>query len=217
MAKKQVAVILSGCGVYDGSEIHEAVLTLLALEQEGAQVQCFAPDIDQLHVINHLRGVVSEGKRNVLVESARIARGAVKDLAKFSADDYDALAMPGGFGAAKNLSNYALAGAKCSVQEDVEKAVLAMHAAGKPIGALCISPEILAKLIPGAQVTLGADGEDAKAAVAMGAVHTVTTHAELVIDQERRLVTSPCYQLEANIAQVAQGARKMVEAMLAMA
>ena len=116
---KKIAVILSGCGVYDGAEIHESVITLLRLDQRGAQVECFAPDVAQLHVINHLTGEEMPESRNVLVESARIARGTVKDIGQANAADFDALIVPGGFGAAKNLSDFAIKGAECTVQPDV--------------------------------------------------------------------------------------------------
>lgn len=216
MAKK-IAVILSGCGVYDGVEIHEAVLTLLALDEAGATARCFAPNIEQMHVIDHLRGDVMTERRNVLLESARVARGAVQDLAEYRSAEYDGLILPGGFGAAKNLSSYATAGADCEVQEDVARAVLSTHEAGKPVAALCISPTILAKLIPGAKLTLGAAGDDSAAAERMGASHTVCTHGEIVIDEARRIVTSPCYMLDATITQVAAGARNAVRALLEMA
>ena len=112
---KKIAVILSGCGVYDGAEVHESVITLLRLDQRGAQVQCFAPDIPQLHVVNHLTGEEMPESRNVLVESARIARGEVKDIKQANAEEFDALIVPGGFGAAKNLSAFDVKGAECSV------------------------------------------------------------------------------------------------------
>lgn len=215
MAKK-IAVILAGCGVYDGSEIQESVLTLHALEQQGATVQCFAPDIDQMHVIDHITGEVSDESRNVLVESARITRGEVLALAKYSANDFDALVLPGGFGAAKNLSSFAVDGAAAKVVPAVSEAVVTTHAAKKPIGALCIAPVILAKLIPGVRITLGADGEAAGGATEMGAVHEVTTHGQIVVDKGKRVVTSPCYMLDASISQVAEGATAMVKELLSM-
>ena len=163
MAK--VAVVLSGCGVYDGAEINEAVLTLLNLEQQGASYQCFAPDIDQLHVINHLTGEPVEGEsRNVMVEAARIARGNVLDLAGASADDYDALVVPGGFGAAKNLCNFAVAGADMEIQPDFLRVAQAFHRAGKPIGLICIAPVMAAAICgEGTQCTIGNDADTAAA------------------------------------------------------
>ena len=213
---KHVAVILSGSGVYDGSEIHEAVLTLLALQKQGAAVQCFAPNVEQMHVINHLNGDVMEETRNVLVESARIARGNVKDLAEFQVRDFDALIFPGGFGAAKNLSSFAIDGADCTVNKDVTKAVVDTSAAGKVIGAMCIAPVILAKLVPGTSLTVGAAGDASQATEAMGATHTVTTHAEVIVDDEKKIVTTPCYMLDADIAQIEQGAAALVKAVLRM-
>ena len=122
---KKIAIILSGCGVYDGAEIHETVLTLLRLSQQGAQVQCFAPDKPQMHVINHLTGEEMPEQRNVLVESGRITRGQSRDVRELKAADFDALIMPGGFGVAKNLSDFAVKGADCTVDADVLAAIKA--------------------------------------------------------------------------------------------
>ena len=169
---KKIAVILSGCGVYDGAEIHESVITLLRLDQRGAQVQCFAPDIAQLHVINHLTGQEMPESRNVLVESARIARGEVKDIREANADDFDALIVPGGFGAAKNLSNFAVEGAGCSVNPQVLELAEAFAEAGKPVGLICISPALAAKIYgPGVTCTIGNCPETAAALDKMGATH----------------------------------------------
>ncbi len=215
MATK-IAVILAGCGVYDGSEIHEVVLTLLALEQEGATFQCFAPNVEQMHVINHLTGDGMEESRNVLVEAARIARGKVLDLEQYLVSDFDALVIPGGFGAAKNLCSFAVEGAEMSVNEVVSKAIVSTHAAKKPIGALCIAPVLLAKLIPDVRITLGDAGDAADGASKMGATHEVTTHGEIVVDSASRVVTSPCYMLDATISQVAAGATALVREVIAM-
>lgn len=213
--QRKVAVILSGCGVFDGSEIHETVMILLALDRLSASYQCFAPDVAQAHVINHFKGEVAEGEsRNVLVEAARIARGEIKALSEFNAADFDAIAFPGGFGAAKNLSTFAFDGAKCSVNTDVERALKDMVAANKPIGALCITPAIIARVLDGARVTIGADKDTASAIEAMGAKHTVTTHGEVVIDQAYKLVTTPCYMLDATVSQIADGAMNAMTAML---
>lgn len=143
--QKKVAVILSGCGVQDGAEIHESVLTLLRLDQRGVEVQCFAPNIAQHHVINHLTGEEMPESRNVLVESARIARGAIKDIREADADEFDALIIPGGFGAAKNLSNFAVEGANCSVQTELLALAEAFAESGKPVGLICVSPALLPK------------------------------------------------------------------------
>lgn len=215
-AKAKVAVVLSGCGVYDGSEIHEAVLTLLALDRHGAAYACFAPDMPQMDVIDHCTGKPSEETRNVLVESARIARGKVRDLAAFRADEYDAIIFPGGFGAAKNLSTFAVDGADCTVRKDVETAVRAMVRAAKPIAALCISPVIMAKIMGNVDLTIGDDAGTASAVQQMGAKHRNTRHGEVVIDPKARLVTTPCYMLDSTIGQIADGADHAVAAMLAM-
>lgn len=214
MKGKQVAVVLSGSGVYDGSEIHETVLTLLAIDQQGAAYQCFAPDIMQHHVINHLTGEASDEARNVLVESARLARGNIKPLSRFDADEFDAIIFPGGFGAAKNLSSFAFEGADCSVDDGVDSAVKAMLSKGKPIGALCISPAFVARIIPGAKVTIGEDEATANAIEAMGGRHQRSGHGEVVVDDECNLVTSPCYMLEATVSQIADDAAKTVAALL---
>lgn len=211
----KVAVVLSGCGVFDGAEIHESVLTLLALDRLGASYQCFAPDVDQAHVINHLTHDVAEGEsRNVLVEAARIARGDIKALSAFQAQDFDAIALPGGFGAAKNLSTFAFEGADCTVNLDVERALKDMAAAGKPIAALCITPAVVAKVLDGVEVTIGSDPDTAQAIQAMGAKHTETTHGEVVVDQAHKLVTTPCYMLDATISQIADGAMNAMKALL---
>ncbi len=208
-----VAVVLSGSGVFDGSEIHEAVLALLALHKKGAKVTCFAPNVEQLHVINHITGDAMSESRNVLVESARIARGKVTDLAEYDAANFDALFMPGGYGAAKNLSTFAVDGAECSINDDVAKAVSATLEAGKVIGAMCIAPFILAKLLPGVSLTLGAEGDAASAAEALGASHKVATHGAVVVDLERKVATTPAYMLDANIGQIEDGAGALVDAM----
>lgn len=214
MAK--VAVVLSGCGVYDGAEIHESVLTLLALARQGAEVQCFAPDVAQHHVVNHLTGQEMAESRNVLVESARIARGKIKPLSAFKASDYDAIIFPGGFGAAKNLSSFAFDGADCSVNPDVEQAIAAMHAAGKPIGALCIAPAIMARVLGKVELTIGNDAGTASALESLGAHHVTTSHGDVVVDKAARLATTPCYMLDATIPQIAEGADNVVKAVLDM-
>jgi enhancing lycopene biosynthesis protein 2 len=212
---KKVAVVLSGCGVYDGAEIHESVLTLLALDRAGAGVQCFAPDMDQHHVINHTNGQEMPEKRNVLVEAARIARGKIMDLKNYLAQDYDALIFPGGFGTAKNLFTFAVDGPDFKVQPDVERAIKDTYTAKKPIGALCISPVLLAKLIEGVNVTIGQDENTASVITnKLGAKHTKTTHGEIVVDEKHRIITTPCYMLDASIRQIAEGADNLVQAVL---
>jgi len=212
----RIAVVLSGSGVYDGAEIHESTLTLLALDRQRASYQCFAPDVPQAHVINHLSGEEMQEDRNVLIESARIARGAIKDLKEYNPADFDAIIFPGGFGAAKNLSSFAFDGPECSVNEDVSEAIKTTHAAGKPIGALCIAPAIMAKVFDGAELTIGQDPGTADAIQAMGGRHKVTDHGEVVIDPDLKLVTSPCYMLDASISQIADGTENAVKALLDM-
>ena len=211
---KKFAVVLSGCGVYDGAEIHEAVLTLLAIDKAGANYQCFAPDIPQYHVLNHVTGKEIYEKRNVLVESARIARGNIKPLSHFTVGDFDALIFPGGFGAAKNLCDWALRGKDCTVNPDVEKAVKGMFEAGKPIGAMCIAPVILAKLFKGSNFTTGDDPSSESFIQMMGNKYTKTGHGEVVSDKLRKLFTTPCYMLDASISQVAAGTENLVREML---
>jgi enhancing lycopene biosynthesis protein 2 len=217
-AKPCFAVVLSGCGVYDGAEIHEAVLTLLAIDRQGGSYQCFAPDKPQMHVVNHLTGQEAPGEsRNVLVESARIARGNIKPLSQFSPVEFDALVFPGGFGAAKNLCSFATQGPDCSVDPDTEKAVRAMNAAGKPIGALCIAPALMAKIFgQGIDVTIGSDEGTAKAVEAMGARHTQAGHGGVVVDKAHKMVTSPCYMLDSSISQIADGAENTVKTLLTL-
>lgn len=213
---KKFAVILSGCGVYDGTEIHEAVLTLLQIDKQGASYQCFAPNIKQAHVINHLTGKEAKEERNVLVESARIARGKVKDLKEFSAKDFDALIMPGGFGGAKNLSDFAFKGADLTVNVEVERALKETNGAGKPIGSLCITPVIMAKVFKGATLTIGSDVGTAQAIEELGATHKQTTHGEIITDEANKIVTSPCYMLDATISQIEEGAKNVVQKILSM-
>lgn len=209
---KKVAVVLSGNGVFDGSEIHEATLTLYAIVKNGGIYEIFAPDIDQHHVINHITGEPMPEKRNVLVESARIARGKIKNLADFKAADFDALIFPGGFGVAKNLCTYAFDGVNCKVNKDVEKAIISMHSAKKPIGALCISPVLLAKVLGTINITIGLDKNTAADIKNLGAIHTETNHGEIVIDKMNKIVTTPCYMLNATIAQIGDGANNLVKA-----
>ena len=215
MTTKKVAVILSGCGVYDGAEIHESVITLLRLDQRGAKVQCFAPDIAQLHVINHLTGEQMPETRNVLVESARIARGEIKNVCEARVEDFDALIVPGGFGAAKNLSSFATEGAACTVQADVLRVAEAFAEAGKPIGLMCISPAIAAKIYgPGVICTIGTDADTAAAVTKMGGSHEECEVSEIVEDKARKLVSTPAYMLATSISEAASGINKMVDRVL---
>lgn len=217
--KPRFAVILSGCGVYDGSEIHEAVLTLLAIDRLGGHARIYAPDRPQMNVVDHRTGQVATGEtRNVLVESARIARGEISPLADFDPAECDALILPGGFGAAKNLCDFATAGHDCVVDADTERAVRAAARAGKPIGALCIAPVVLARIIAdGARVTIGNDPDTAQAIERMGARHQGAGRGEVVVDERLKLATSPCYMLDSPIGVIADGAEATVRALLRLA
>jgi len=217
---KRVGVILSGCGVYDGSEIHEAVITMLALDRAGAEMVICAPDMPQMHVVNHLTGDVAGGEtRNVLVESARIARGAIKDIAQVSADDMDALILPGGFGAAKNLCGFAVKGADCEVHPEVARLVRDVHTQGKPVAAVCIAPALVAKVLgdESPELTIGTDAGTAGALESMGAKHVSCPVREFVVDRERKLITTPAYMLAQNMSEAAEGIEKTVRELLTMA
>ncbi len=214
--QKRVAVILSGCGVYDGAEIHESVITLLRLDQRGAQVQCFAPNIAQMHVINHLTGEEMPESRNVLIETARIARGNVTDVCELHVEKFDALILPGGFGVAKNLSNFAVEGSNCSMQPDVLAAAQAFAKAGKPIGLICISPALATKIFgEGVSCTLGAtDDPAAEALQAMGGQHVECSVEDIVLDTAHKLVSTPAYMLAQSISEAASGINKLVDCVL---
>ena len=211
---KKFAVLLSGCGVFDGTEIHEATLSLLAIVKQGGSYEIFAPDTKMHHVINHITGEEMEETRNVLVESARIARGQIRDLKQFNPASFDGLLLPGGFGAAKNLSTWAFEGADASVLPEVAEAIEGMVALKKPLGALCISPVILAKVLGKVHLTIGDDESTIDALESLGAKHVYTTHGEVVVDPDHLLVTTPCYMLDATIDQIADGANNLVDAMI---
>ena len=216
---KKVGLLLSGCGVQDGAEIHEAVCTMLALDRADAEVVCLAPDRDQAAVVNHLSGAAQPEKRNVLVESARIARGKIRDVAKVSASEIDAVILPGGFGAAKNLSDFADAGAAAKADPGVARLLREMHAAGKPIGALCIAPAVLAAVLGRdvhPELTIGTDAGTGSALEAMGARHVKTPVTDILVDRRNKVVTTACYMLATRISQVADGAEKVVRAVLEM-
>ncbi len=211
---KKFAVILAGCGSRDGAEIHEATMTLYAIKQQGADYQIYAPNINQHHVINHLTGEEMNETRNILIESARIARGNAKPLSELDMNKYDALILPGGFGVAKNLCTFAFDGPNCTVNKEVEKAILDAYKAHKPIGALCIAPVILAKLIKDAKLTIGIDQGTTKAVIEMGAIHSPTSHGEVAVDAKNLLFTTPCYMLDASIVDIANGAIAVVKEMM---
>ena len=215
----KVGLVLSGCGVFDGSEIHEAVACLIALDRRGAQTTCLAPNIPQAGVTNHATKQPASQTRNVLEESARIARGKIRDIATVKAADLDALVFPGGFGAAKNLSDFASKGAGCTVNPEVQRLVSEMHAAGKPIGLACIAPVLAAKILSkhNPQLTIGTDKGTADAINSMGGRHVNADPTGVVTDEKNRLVTTPCYMNDVGPWTVFQGVEKMVEEVLRLA
>ncbi len=215
---KKVAVILAGCGVYDGAEVHESVLTLLHIAKAGAQYQCFAPDIEQMHTINHLNGEVMPTNRNVLIEAARIARGDIKPITELNVDEFDALILPGGFGAAKNLSDFAVKGAQAAVQADVLKVCKEFASAAKPAGYMCIAPAMIPLVYgTGAKATIGNDANTAAAIAAMGAEHIDCPVDDIVIDETHKLVSTPAYMLAGNILEADAGIAKLVAKVISMA
>jgi enhancing lycopene biosynthesis protein 2 len=228
MSKPLIAVLLSGCGVYDGSEIHEAVLTLLNIDKEGGDYQCVAPNIDQHHVINHITGEAQKETRNVLVEAARIARGNVKDIKEVSATDFAALAIPGGFGAAKNLTKWAFNGPDGEIHAEVKRLIIEFVKAGKPIIALCMGPTVIAKALEGteyhAELTVGNTHEKSPydiAAIAAGiektgAVATMTNVHDFTVDENLNIISSPCYMMEASIYEINFGISKAIKRLMSM-
>lgn len=213
---KRVLVVLSGCGFLDGSEIHEAVLTLLALDRGGAEVTLAAPD-KTLSVVDHRTAEPTGERRNVLTESARIARGKIRPLSEVTADAFDAIFLPGGYGAAKNLSTVATDGPSASVDADLVRLLRAFRAAGKPIGAVCIAPAVLVAALREGEVTIGNDSGTAGAIHAMGGSHHACAVTEMHVDRARKIVTAPAYMYDARIAEVATGIERAVDAVLELA
>lgn len=219
----RVAVVLSGCGRGDGSEIHESVSCLVHLDRHGAQVKCFAPDKAQSDVVNHSTGHVASESRNVMVESARISRGDIAPLSSLDVDAFDALVFPGGFGAAKNLCSFARDGANCTVDPDVERVVKGFRAAGKPIAMCCIAPVIGAKVLgtkaggPGCEVTIGDDAGTAAAIESMGSRNVPRPVTEAVVDAKNKLVTTPAYMCNAGPFGVFTGIGRMIDETIKMA
>lgn len=213
---KKIGVLLSGCGVFDGAEIQEAVLTLLAIHRNGGEAVCMAPNVEQMHVVNHLTGDEMDETRNVLVEAARIARGNVEDVAAVSAEDIDALVLPGGFGAAKNLCNFAKEGAEGVVNPDVKRLIEEVFGARKPLGLICIAPAVGAMVLGknGIEITIGNDEGTAKQLESLGARHINCAVDEIHIDPERKVVSTPAYMLGQNVAEVSDGIEKLVETVL---
>ncbi|MFP6638245.1 MAG: isoprenoid biosynthesis glyoxalase ElbB [Nitrospinaceae bacterium] len=218
---KKIGVVLSGCGVFDGAEIHESVLTLLAIDRAGAKAICMAPDVDQLHVINHHNGEVMLGeKRNVLIESARIARGEIRDINSIRADDLDALVFPGGFGAAKNLSSFAEDGEDCVVHADVMRLVKEFIAKKKPQAVLCIAPAMMAKIYQDESskptLTIGNDKNGISMIEAMGSTHQECSARDFILDKEHNIVSTPAYMVGQSISEVAEGIEKTITELLRM-
>ena len=219
-------VVLSGSGVYDGSEIHEAVLLLLAINELGHEYECFAPNIQQHHVVNHLTGEEMEEQRDVLIESARIARGEVRALAEAQADELDALVLPGGFGAAKNLSTWAFDGPKASINEEVKRIINEMVMAGKPIGAVCMGPTVVAKALQesGIQTTLTVGTTEqsspydikgiSEGMEATGATAVMKFKDEIAIDKENKIVSAPCYMMDTDIKTIRKNTFEVVDEMV---
>lgn len=211
---KKFAVVLCGCGCYDGSEIHESVMTLLAIDRNECQYSIFAPDADQYHVINHYTKQATNEKRNMLAEAARIARGDIQPLTALKAADFDAVVFPGGFGAAKNLFTYALEGTNAVVIPEVERVVREFHAAHKPIGALCIAPVMIAKILGNITITVGVDEKTIADVESFGAKHINTQQTEVIADKENKVFTTPCYMLPATISDIADCADNLIKAIL---
>jgi len=221
MMNSKVAVVLAGCGVYDGSEVHEASACLVHLSREGASVEMFAPNVNQLHVIDHTKGEEDKNPRNVLVESARIARGNISSLDKLNADNFDAMIIPGGFGAAKNLSNWATDGVNCTVNKEVENAIKMFEKSKKPMGFCCIAPVLAAKCIPGVEITVGkSSGENwpyagTCAAVAeCGAVHFEKEVTDVHVDTKHKVVSTPAYMCDTKVHLIHDGVGNMVRNVL---
>ena len=213
----KIGIVLSGCGVNDGSEIHETVITMLELDKAGAEMIVIAPNIDQLHVINHATGEEMDDSRNVLIESARISRGNIEDIAGITSKGLDALIFPGGFGVAKNLSDYAMAGMECSVNPDVLRLSREVHNDGKPIGVICIAPAIMAKILAGeTELTIGFDEQTASDIDSMGAKHVLCPVDEIVVDKEKKVVSTPAYMEAKSIKEAASGIEKLVAEILKM-
>ena len=217
---KKVGVLLSGCGVNDGAEIHESVITMLALDRAGVEMVLMAPNIDQMHVVNHYTGQEMDEYRNVLVESSRIARGNIKDMAEISANDMDALIIPGGFGVAKNLCDYAMSGPDCSINPDVYRLISELKLLNKPIGAICIAPAMMAKILgeldESANMTIGSDETTSKDIESMGSIHVECKVSEMVVDEGKNLVTTPAYMEAKTIKDAADGIEKLVKQVLSM-
>lgn len=210
----KIAMILSGSGVYDGSEIHEATMLMLSIVNNGMTYTAFAPNINQHHVINHLTGEEMKETRNVLIESARLVRGNISDLKEYDPSEFDALVIPGGFGAAKNLSNYAFKGKDMDVNADVTNAIRRTLELHKPIGFVCISPVIAAKVVgKNVHVTIGSDPTTAEDINSLGGQHIEKDITEVAVDQDNLIFSTPCYMSAHNIGEIYEGCNNMIRAM----
>lgn len=218
----KIGVVLSGCGVKDGTEIHEAVLTLLYLDQTGAEIICMAPDIPQRVVINHLSGEEMNEQRNVLIESARIARGNIKNIKDVDPNELDAVIFPGGFGAALNLSSFGKEGISCTVNHEIGKLIKDMHSLGKPLGFLCIAPAVAAKVLGGLELknkvrlTIGSDKGTADAIHQLNAIHESKTVDDICVDLENKVVSTPAYMVGPGVKNIAKGIEKLVHEIMAL-
>lgn len=210
------AIILSGCGRSDGSEIHETTCAMLAIDCQNCTYQCFAPDINQAMVVNHITGKRVEENRNVLVESARIARGNIKSLKEYNPKDFDAVVFPGGIGAVINWCDFSLSGVSCQVETSVRKAIWDSYKNHIPIGAMCIAPVLIAKVLgsEGVKVTIGNDEKVAASVAMTGAIHENTNVVDVCIDEIHKVVTTPAYMLANSIKEVCEGADNMIKALL---
>ncbi|XP_023697256.1 glutamine amidotransferase-like class 1 domain-containing protein 3, mitochondrial [Paramormyrops kingsleyae] len=222
---KRVAVVLAGCGVFDGSEIHEASAVLVHLSRGGATVKIFAPNIDQMHVVDHLKGAPTEEKRNVLVESARLARGDIQDLSQLDVNEMDAVIFPGGFGVAKNLCTWAVEGKDCSVNGQVRSTLESFRNQNKPIGLCCISPVLAAKVFPGCEVTVGHKQDDrspdvpatAEAITQLGSKHICKKVNETHVDEKNKIITTCAFMCKAPLHEIFDGIGVMVQDILKLA
>ena len=211
---KKFAVILCGCGSLDGSEIHESVMTLLAIDRNDCTYSIFAPNDNQYHVVNHYTKESTQEKRNMMVEAARIARGDIRPIEECRVEDFDALVFPGGNGAAKNLFTYAFDGKNCTVREDVAQLIKAFHAAHKPIGALCIAPVMIAKVLGNVTITVGNDEGTIQNVLSFGSQHINTLQTGVIADKQNMVFTTPCYMLPARISDIADCAQNLIDAIL---
>ena len=219
--EKRIGVCLSGCGVNDGSEIHESVLTILALDSYDVDIVYFAPNIDQSNVNNHLTGTNMNINRNVLVESARISRGNIKDISNISSNDLDAIIFPGGFGAVLNLCNFAQNGSSATIHNEVYSLIKSMIEKKKPIGVICIAPAMLACALRdmgvGAKVTIGNDKDVSEKINQMGSTHVDCPVHDIIIDNEMKIVSTPAYMLASRISEASKGINKLVDKIMEMA